>query len=342
MSLIVARSPVTLRQTFSFYVSAGKPHIVERASTMADAVVVAGRSGPSVVQRLREKGWDAPVLFDAGSYVSGAGAIDATAWAEEQEQAGADRLLSPSLFVPWDSPLPSFEDFVAAELSRTALGATVVLSIDHRWLTKAAAYDVMTAALRRLDAPVGLVLADTGDPLGYQGAVNSLVALTTSVPKISILRTDHGGIGALAFAAAHESIGLTPTHRHAVPPGKTAFTKPHDQSKRVFVGDLMDWFTVATIAGWSTTRTSPTCTHPCCGGARIDRFFDERLAHQADIHNETVLAAIANVVLDAPEEFQRRIFGQMCSNAVERYGPMGNLVNEITPKSQLTQWAQFA
>ena len=32
----------------------------------------------------------------------------------------------------------------------------------------------------------------------------------------------------------------------------------------------------------------------------------------------------------------------MCSNAVERYGPMGNLVNEITPKSQLTQWAQFA
>ena len=69
MSLIVAQSPVTLRQTFSFYVSAGKPHIVERASTMADAVVVAGRSGPSVVQRLREKGWDAPVLCDAGSYV---------------------------------------------------------------------------------------------------------------------------------------------------------------------------------------------------------------------------------------------------------------------------------
>jgi hypothetical protein len=218
----------------------------------------------------------------------------------------------------------------------------MVLSIDHRWLTKSAGFDSMKAALRQIDAPAALVLADRGDPLGHPGAVNALIALTTTIQGLSLLRTDHAGIGALAFEAAHASVGLTPGHRHAVPPDERAFAKPNDRSKRIFVADLMDWFTSQTIAGWSTTRISPSCRYECCQGARVDRFFDERLAGDADIHNEAVLAAIANEVLEAPPESRRRYFGTMCAKAVEMYGPMGNLVNEIVPKRQLTQWAQFA
>jgi len=32
----------------------------------------------------------------------------------------------------------------------------------------------------------------------------------------------------------------------------------------------------------------------------------------------------------------------MCYKALQLYGPMGNLVNEITPKPQLIQWASLA
>jgi len=342
MSLITTRSPVTLRHTFSFYVSAGRPEVIRRVSGLPDAVVVLGSSGPSVVRGLRAEGWDVAVLFDRGAYIVNAGSVDPVAWADEQESAGADRILSPGCFVAWGDRVPSFEDQVGAELERMVPGATMVLSIDHRWLTKSAGFDSMKAALRQIDAPAALVLADRGDPLGHPGAVNALIALTTTIQGLSLLRTDHAGIGALAFEAAHASVGLTPGHRHAVPPDERAFAKPNDRSKRIFVADLMDWFTSQTIAGWSTTRISPSCRYECCQGARVDRFFDERLAGDADIHNEAVLAAIANEVLEAPPESRRRYFGTMCAKAVEMYGPMGNLVNEIVPKRQLTQWAQFA
>lgn len=202
MSLITTRSPVTLRHTFSFYVSAGRPEVIRRVSGLPDAVVVLGSSGPSVVRGLRAEGWDVAVLFDRGAYIVNAGSVDPVAWADEQESAGADRILSPGCFVAWGDRVPSFEDQVGAELERMVPGATMVLSIDHRWLTKSAGFDSMKAALRQIDAPAALVLADRGDPLGHPGAVNALIALTTTIQGLSLLRTDHAGIGALAFEAA--------------------------------------------------------------------------------------------------------------------------------------------
>lgn len=73
------------------------------------------------------------------------------------------------------------------------------------------------------------------------------------------------------------------------------------------------------------------------------RFLDDRLRSGADVHNRTALAAIASSIVDIPDDAERRrTFGSMCLKAVERYGGMGNLVNEISPKAQLCQWATFA
>ena len=140
--------------------------------------------------------------------------------------------------------------------------ATCVLAVDRHWLTRSSSFDEMFATLLQMELPVALVLADRDDPLGYPGAVDTLVALTRRVANLSILRCDHGGIGALAFDAAHASIGLKTTHRHFVPPAVQAHGIPNDRSARVFVKDLMDWFAASTIGGWSTTRATPTgaCT----------------------------------------------------------------------------------
>ncbi|HEX6395655.1 MAG TPA: hypothetical protein VFZ97_19655 [Acidimicrobiales bacterium] len=220
--------------------------------------------------------------------------------------------------------------------------ATVLLALDYRWLTKSAHHDELLTVLQELDSPVAMVLGDRSDPLGHPGAVDALVALTKRVEGISLLRSDHGAIGALAFDAAHASIGLTTTHRHVVPPTVQAHGIPNDRSARVFVKDLMDWFTASTIGGWSTTRITPVCNYSCCEGQRIERFLDGRLRSDADRHNRIVLAAIVDEILDLPESAdRRRAFGRMCFDAVERYGMMGGLTTEISPKAQLCQWAQY-
>jgi len=138
-------------------------------------------------------------------------------------------------------------------------------------------------------------------------------------------------------------IGLSTTYRHAVQPTVTAHAIPNDRSARVFVLDLMDWHTASTIAGWSTARVADRCDDSCCQGQRIDRFLDDRRKADADLHNRTVLATLAEEILAIPESAgRRRAFGQKCLAAVERYGVMGGLTSEIRPSSQLEQWAQYA
>ena len=104
----------------------------------------------------------------------------------------------------------------------------------------------------------------------------------------------------------------------------------------------MDWFTAGTIAGWAASSVSIACRFACCGGRRLDRFLDDRLVGEASLHNRTVLALLADYVLDMPPEERRRAFGLLCSQALEHYGPMGKLSDITQPKRQLMQWAQFA
>lgn len=335
---------LTLDGTYSFYVPGSRADLVRASASIADAVVAGGPAGPGTVRTLRSQGWEGTAIFDRADYVSGRRSGDIARWFDEQQIAGADRLLTPGCFISSESGHLSFDDQIETELELAlAYEATCVLAIDYRWLTKSAQHDEMLHFLQSLECPIALVLADRGDPLGHSGAVNALVALTKRIENLSLLRIDHAGIGALAFEAVHASIGLSTTYRHAVPPMVTAHAIPHDRSARVFVLDLMDWHTASTIAGWSTTRVASLCVYSCCEGRRIDRFLDDRRKVEADVHNQTVLAALAEEILAIPESAgRRRAFGQKCLDAVERYGIMGGLTSEIRPSSQLEQWAQYA
>ena len=64
MATAIKSHPVTLRQTFSFYVPGNDPKRIQACAEQADAVVVSGRLGPASVRKLRENGWNGTVLFD--------------------------------------------------------------------------------------------------------------------------------------------------------------------------------------------------------------------------------------------------------------------------------------
>lgn len=340
MAVVVSISrPITLAETFSFYLPTSDVEAIEACGELADAVTVKGPKGPATVRALRARGWDRPVIFDRAGYDPNVSAIDPERWFDDQARAGADRLLTAGSWVPWDPTGDTLKQVVEVEAKRTCgrPDATTVLAIDHRWITRVPMD--LVQALVGLDCRAALVLAHPADPLSVGNAVHGLLTVTKSIDDLSILRTDHGGLGAIVYGARHAAIGLIPSYRHFVPVGQIGRGKPNDVTVRVFIREMMDWFTALTIAGWGTVSWDLRCNLRCCEGQRLDRFFDERFERQAMIHNRTSLAQLAADILDAPPEERRRLFGEMCSQAVDRYGAMGKLSMVTKPKQQLLQWA---
>jgi hypothetical protein len=336
---LLVKPKTLVGQSFSFEVPARRLSELMGVISMGDAVTVAGVSGPEVVAQLRKENRfpDIPVLFDGEGYRrSLAGREDW--WVEQQFAAGADRILTPGSWIANSEDSLRSGLAIESRWSDRAGGATRLLAIDHRWLTSKSG--CLVAHLKKIQSPVALILANAGDPLSVTGAVNGLAELSMSVPNFSLLRCDHGSIGALAFGMKHGSIGVSTALRHFVPPLSSPGGRRNDHTPRVFVGQLMDWFTTGRVAGWSTTKVPIRCEEACCRGARIDRFLNED--ENVVKHNVTALAAIAEYVLNAPRDETRRVWGSLCSHAMSLYGPMGNLVNEIEPKSQLVQWASYA
>ena len=339
MTIRLDPRPATLAGTFSFYVPSYDEATLAVVDSVADAVTVKGPNGPAVVRKLRQEGWDAPVIFDRTGYDSRISEIETERWFDDQSDAGADRLLTAGTWLEWDPHDSSLERVIEIEAARCdgQHDATAVFAVDHRWLTKRPME--LAAALVALGRPAALVLAHPSDPLGPISAVHGLIALTRNVDDLSILRTDHGGFGALAYGARHAAIGLIGSYRHFVPPGRSGGGKTNDRSPRVFVRSLMDWFTGSTIAGWTTASVNLNCHLTCCGGQSLDRFFDPRHDSDAMAHNRMALAQLADDILNLPAEERPQRFRQFCQSAVEHYGPMGKLSMVTKPKQKLSQWA---
>ena len=338
MMAIAEWAPERGRPTFSFYVTAHhckrSPQIVEAAVDLADAVTIAGPMGPEVIRRLRQSGLQAPVLFDGMGY-AGKDLPAPDDWVGLQRGLGAARPLLPGALLAWDRNDDS--EFIATvqEQDRiaAALGATMLFAIDVRWVARRT--DLVVETLRSADQPAALVLIHRGDPLSESGAVQGLRRVVQRVSGVSLLRSDHGAIGALAFGALHASVGLTTSTRHYAPPAKGSWRRP-GQSARLFVRPLLDWFLASDVAGWTAAGQAIICHLPCCNGQSLDRFLDPDL--DADWHNMNALTDLANYVINADDSDRATEFLNECRSATAWYGLAGFNGPE-RPKAQLTGWA---
>ena len=324
--------------TFSFYMTAhrckSRPDLAWSAANLADKLTIAGPKGPAAADRLRASGFDSPILFDGTGYDSRQNLPRPDVWVDRQRRVEAACHLLPGVFLPWDKDCSEAFVGVVQEQSRIAadLGATMLLAIDARWIGKRT--DVVVDTLRSTDQAVALVLAHRADPLSVGGAVNGLRRIASQVRQLSVLRSDHGAIGALAFGADHASIGLTTATRHYA----TAKMRPRRRpgsSARIFVSRLFDWFLVSDIAGWTAAGEDVICHLECCDGRSLDRFIDSGL--DVNWHNLNALTEVADYVLNADLADRRSLFLDECRAATSRYGLAGFKGPE-NPKPQLTGW----
>ncbi len=323
--------------TFSFYLTAhrckSRPDLAWSAANLADKLTIAGPNGPTAADQLRASGFDSPILFDGTGYAR-QDLPPPDEWVDRQRRAEAARYLLPGIFLPWDKDCSEALVGAVQEQSRIAadLDATMLLAIDARWIGKRT--DLVVDTLRSADQAVALVLAHPADPLSVGGAVNGLRRIASRVSQLTVLRSDHGAIGALAFGASHASIGLTTTTRHFATAAMGARRGP-GPSSRVFVRSLLDWFLADQIAGWTAAGSDLVCRLKCCSGRSLGRFIDPDL--DVDSHNMNALGDVAEYVLNADPAEQARLFLEECRTAASHYGLAGFKGPE-NPKSQLTGW----
>ena len=331
----------TRESIFSFYVTEvairqGQGLALARtAARLAGALTIAGPAGPGRVHRLRALGVNVPIFFDGLGY-AGKELPPPEEWIRTQRQVGeATQAFLPGVFVHWDAADRAGLVATIREQGRIAAdtGASLLIALDARCLTKET--DLLLDELRAVSRPVALVLAESGDPLSLSGAVSGLRRLASHVDDLSLLRTDHGGIGALSFGVKHASVGLTTTTRHYAP----KFSNPHkniEPSQRLFVAQLMDWFKARDVAAWAAASLVFSCDLPCCNGLRLERFFDPD--NDATLHNMTASAELASRVLHSSPSDRHTHFIRLCQTAIKNYG-LGIVQGLEKPKRQLTSWA---
>lgn len=325
------------RPTFSFYVPSRRcnrdPQIVEAAADLAGAITVAGPGGLEAVRRLRGSGLDCPVLLDGMGY-AGMNLPTPGDWVGAQHAIGVERALLPGAFLAWDRNDNGEFIETVQEQSRIAagLGATMLFAIDVRWIARKT--EVVIDTLMSTHQPVALVLTHRDDPLSERRAVQGLRLVVQRVDRVSLLRSDHGAVGALAFGARHASVGLTTSTRHYAPPAAGAWSRP-GQSSRLFVRPLVDWFLASDVAGWTAAGEAIVCNLPCCHGQLLARFLDPDL--DADWHNMNALADLADYVINAPESDRASEFLGQCRSATKWYD-LARFKGPEKPKAQLTGW----
>ena len=325
------------RPTFSIYLTAPRcnrePQIVAAAADLAGAVTVSGPGGPEIIRKLRDLGLDCSVLFDGMGYAD-MHSLAPDDWVGAQRAIGAACPLLPGAFLAWDRYDNTEFIVIVQEQSRVAagLGATMLFAIDVRWIARKT--EVVIDALMSANQPVALVLAHRDDPLSERRAVQGLRRVVQRVNRVSLLRSDHGAVGALAFGARHASVGLTTSTRHYAPPAAGAWRRP-GQSARLFVRPLLDWFLASQVAGWTAAGEAIVCNLPCCHGQSLARFLDPDL--DADWHNMNALADLADYVINAPKSDRASEFLRQCRSATAWYDLAGFNGPE-KPKAQLTGW----
>jgi hypothetical protein len=273
-----------------------------------------------------------------------------TLWGEEYDwllrQAGAEVLTNPVRYVPLGdadglrhavTAVADFAGIAAKEdPSRPVMG---LFAVSANWLKVQADRSVLADALRSVEAPVGLMLGgNPRDPLDDQRIVDGLVKVIHAVPHFSLLRSDHGALGAIAFGAAAASVGLTTGARHFVGPDEYGRRDLDDPTPRVFIEPLLAWWKGSKIA---LIDGDPLLTCDCgvCAGGSLARFQDEALEPEADRHSVTAWSTMAQHLLQLPKAGQEDEWLHICRTAYANLAALEDRVGSPQPAPrQLKAW----
>ncbi|KDN17377.1 hypothetical protein DV20_35955 [Amycolatopsis rifamycinica] len=237
-------------------------------------IVLTGTSPETTVRRLRDRGFDGPILCDADRY-SGRKRARARwgthpAWSRRQRELDLLPLTDSGYLPPRD--LIGLRTILRAA-ARDPQPVVAVLPLAARWFAKPAIADALTREINAFEAPVALVLEHAKDPFGAQYLLRGFLRLlATSTVPVALLRSDVSAIGVLCHGAHAAAVGTTSALRHLYP--VTARGGAARPGVSPFVTRLLGYHRLETCADLFAATPDMAhlwdCSCPVCEGAAPD------------------------------------------------------------------------
>jgi hypothetical protein len=341
------------RLTDAILVYAGGKLPAESAAQIgrqADGLVVRGKSGAKVGVALRRTGSDLNLVFDPALYEREPSAQVSLLESNQEEVSRQGSLavaafLSPSHFIP-DGDERTLEKVLrqGQEFCRTAASnankapALIVIPVSKYWLVSG--LRILASAVEQVPERLALVLADRNDPLDSHQAVRGLIELIDCHPRLALLRSDLGVLGAMACGAEAGAIGTGTSVRHFVEPGSRGGGVPDDKTPSVLVPTLWSYIKGSKLGQAVNDNGLLRCNCRECKGQSLIRFADERLIQEAHRHSIESWYRLGQWMVNTSKSERRAAWREGCQEALEVHKELSQRSGVwFEPAGQLKAWA---
>lgn len=315
-------------------------------------VVVQGGAALRAVRRLRQGGYDGPLVVDPAGYAprrprQEGGLLpqqsDDERWIEFYASADVDAVVSPGAQVGAGN-VAALQQALAEGVSFLGRATTgqahgyVALALPSTWFKRHA--DRLAETVADHGVSVAVVGVDANDPFSTAAAVDGLKHLLGSAADVMLLRSDLAALGAVAHGATLGAVGLSSTVRHFAPPmgGFGGSRDTRDRSPSLLVPGCAVWARGSQL--WRSRGDRGMLECPCrvCDGATLRRFRDENLREEAHLHSVEVWKQMASRLLASASRERPLEWSRMCVEAVQLTEQLESLTGVPLRGSALAGW----
>jgi hypothetical protein len=263
-------------------------------------------------------------------------------WVRSMSRSSQTLLLTPSPYVGRNelSTLTRvIEEAAAARAADTRVVA--VLALASSWL-RDSEVDRLIYALRGLEAPVGLVLANSHNPIGGKDSVKGLVRFINANPELLLLRTDNAGLGAIAHGARAAGIGIRSSIRHLY--RSKGGGARQDLGPSAFAIPLCDFHYAARFALTRGTDADGflDCPCPVCDGKSLQRLDAPGSDSEANNHSVAAWLHVARDINGTPSDLRILRWQQICDDALVAHRQLSRSTGvAFQSNSPLAAWAAY-
>lgn len=308
-------------------------------------IVVTGTSPEATVRRLRDRGFDGPILCDADRY-SGKKRAKASrgthpAWCRRQRELDLIPLTDSGYLPPRD--LSGLRTILRAA-AREPQPVIAVLPLAARWFATSPICDALTREINAFGAPVALVLEHAKDPFGAQYVLRGFLRLlANSTVRVVLLRSDVSAIGVLCHGVHAAAVGTTSALRHLYP--VTARGGSPRPGVSAFVTRLLGYHRLETCKALFAETPDMAhfwaCSCPVCEGLAPDRLAETGTPAEAAFrHSLQCLSALKAELFHHCRTREQLVsaWHEACSHALFVHDQLAETMERWNLPANLRSW----
>lgn len=307
----------------------------------AGGVFICGPGAAHEASGLSVLGVDA--IADPAEYEqSSAATFSGREWARAMSRSSQTLLLTPSPYVG-RSEMTTLARVVEEAAAAHAIDSRVVavLALASSWLREPEV-DRLIGALSGLDAPIGLVLANSHNPVGAKESVKGLIRFIDARPELLLLRTDNAGLGAIAHGARAAGIGIRSSVRHLY--RSKGGGARQNLGPSTFAISLCDFHYANRLALTRGSDSGGLLDCPCavCEGRSLQRLDAPGSDSEANNHSVAAWLHVARDITGTAPDLRVLRWQQICDEALEAHRQLSRATGTaFQANSPLAAWASY-